>query len=201
MNGSPQALEEACASVGLDADGARLLRLGSNAVYHLKTPVIARVSRPGTDITPVHRSVAVARWLNTADYPAVRVIDVDQRVITDGYIVTFWESVSDDGDQFATTPEIAAIISGEDAATAAVASPGLRRNTDGTLSRSADVGRRRASSTPVISCHITGRLARPASDPPEACCFCGQTRTPSQQREPRCHPAGSRGRGRSPRRE
>ena len=110
VNGSKQALEQACANVGLDADGARLLRLGSNAVYHLKTPVIVRVSRPGTDITPVRRSVAVARWLKAADYPAVRVIEVDQPVIATGYIVTFWESVSDDGDQFATTPEIAAIL-------------------------------------------------------------------------------------------
>ena len=110
MNGSQQALEQACALVGLDPDGARLLRLGSNAVYHLKAPVIVRVSRPGADIIPVRRSVAVARWLKAADYPAVRVIDVDQPVITDGYIVTFWESVSDDGDQFAATPEIAAIL-------------------------------------------------------------------------------------------
>ena len=45
MNGSQQALEQACATVGLDADGARLLRLGSNAVYHLKAPVIARILR------------------------------------------------------------------------------------------------------------------------------------------------------------
>jgi aminoglycoside phosphotransferase (APT) family kinase protein len=110
MNGPQQALEQACASVGLDQDGARLLRLGSNAVYHLRAPVIVRISRPGTDIIPVRRSVAVARWLKSVDYPAVRVIDVDQPVITDGYIVTFWESVSDDGDQFATTPEIAEIL-------------------------------------------------------------------------------------------
>src|SRR3984957_7864007 len=110
MNGSQQALEQACASVGLDQDGARLLRMGSNAVYHLRAPVVARVSRPGTDIIPVRRSVAVARWLQAADYPAVRLIDVDQPVIPDGYIVTFWESVSDDGDQFVTTPEIAEIL-------------------------------------------------------------------------------------------
>jgi hypothetical protein len=70
MNGSQQALEQACATVGLDADGARLLRLGSNAVYHLKAPVVVRVSRPGTDIVPVRRTVAVARWLESVDYPA-----------------------------------------------------------------------------------------------------------------------------------
>lgn len=110
MNDFQQALEQACATVGLDADGARLLRLGSNAVYHLKAPVIARISRPGVDITPVRRSVAVARWLESADYPAVRTIDVDQPVIADGYVVTFWQSVSEDGDQFASTPEIAATI-------------------------------------------------------------------------------------------
>ena len=66
MNGSQQALEQACATIGLDSDGARLLRLGSNAVYHLKAPVVARVSRPGTDIDPVRRAVAVARWLKSA---------------------------------------------------------------------------------------------------------------------------------------
>src|ERR1700761_5925944 len=101
MNGFQQALEQACATVGLDPDGARLLRLGSNAVYHLKGPVIARISRPGADVAPVRRSVAVARWLEASSYPAVRAIDVDQPVIPGAYVVTFWQSVSDDGDQFA----------------------------------------------------------------------------------------------------
>jgi aminoglycoside phosphotransferase (APT) family kinase protein len=110
MNDFQQALEQACSAAGLDAEGARLLRLGSNAVYHLKSPVIVRVSRPRTDLTPVRRSVAVARWLQSEGYPAVRAIDVDQPVVVDGYLVTFWQSVSDDGDQFASTPEIAAIL-------------------------------------------------------------------------------------------
>ena len=110
MNGSQQALEQACASVGLDADGARLLRLGSNAVYHLKAPVIARISRLDTDIDHVRRTVAVARWLASVGNPSVRVIDGDQPVIAYGYVVTFWQSVSDDGDQFATASEIAAIL-------------------------------------------------------------------------------------------
>jgi hypothetical protein len=99
MNGSQQALEQACTVVGLDPNGARLLRLGSNAVYHLKTPVIARISRLGTDAAVARRSVAVGRWLESVDYPAVRAIDVDQPVIADGYVVTFWHSVSDDGDK------------------------------------------------------------------------------------------------------
>ena len=45
MNGSREALEHACAIAGIDAEGARLLRLGSNAVYRLQAPVVARVSR------------------------------------------------------------------------------------------------------------------------------------------------------------
>ena len=50
MNGFQEALKQACAIAGVDVDGARLLRLGSNAVYRLKDPVVARVSRPGADI-------------------------------------------------------------------------------------------------------------------------------------------------------
>jgi thiamine kinase-like enzyme len=111
MNGFQQALARACVSVGLDPEDARLLRLGSNAVYHLKTPVIARVSRPGSDPEPIRLSVAVARWLESENYPAVRIVGVDQPVtVDDGYTVTFWESVSDDGDQFANTAEIAAVL-------------------------------------------------------------------------------------------
>ena len=110
MNGSQEALKQACAIAGIDADGARLLRLGSNAVYRLKDPIVARVSRPGTDIDHVTRTVAVARWLESAGYPAVRAIHVDQPITTDGYIVTFWKALSADGDQYASTPEIAHIL-------------------------------------------------------------------------------------------
>jgi aminoglycoside phosphotransferase (APT) family kinase protein len=107
MNNSREALERACATAGIDAEGARLLRVGSNAVYRLKPPVIARVSRPGADASQVRRTVAVARWLESAGYPAVRAVDVDQPVAADGHLVTFWEAVSDDGDQYASTAEVA----------------------------------------------------------------------------------------------
>ena len=42
-------LQQACAAVGLSADGARLLRLGSNAVYRLAAPVVARIARQDAD--------------------------------------------------------------------------------------------------------------------------------------------------------
>ncbi len=110
MNGARQALEQACATVGLDVDGARLLRLGSNAVYRLQAPIVARISRPDTDIGLARRVVAVARWLESAGYPAVRVIDVEQPLIVGGYVVTFWQAISDDDDEYASTPEIAAVL-------------------------------------------------------------------------------------------
>jgi hypothetical protein len=44
MNDSRYALERACTAAGLDAEGARLLRVGSNAVYRLKAPAIVRVT-------------------------------------------------------------------------------------------------------------------------------------------------------------
>ena len=103
-------LERACTIAGLDAGGARLLRIGSNAVYRLKAPVIARISRPGAGASHVRRTVAVARWLESVDYPAVRVVDVDQPVIVDRHVVTFWEAVSDDGDQYATVREVAEVL-------------------------------------------------------------------------------------------
>ena len=110
MNDSRDALKQACVAAGIDADGARLLRVGSNAVYRLKPPVIVRVSRPGADADQVRRTVAVARWLESVGYPAVRAVDVDQPVTVDGRLVTFWEPVSDDGDQYASTAEVAEVL-------------------------------------------------------------------------------------------
>jgi Ser/Thr protein kinase RdoA (MazF antagonist) len=103
-------LQEACAATGLSADGARLLRLGSNAVYRLAAPVVARIARPDANPETARRTVAVARWLQSADYPAVRAIDVDQPVIIDSHAVTFWEAVSDDGSEYATIAEVADVI-------------------------------------------------------------------------------------------
>jgi Ser/Thr protein kinase RdoA (MazF antagonist) len=103
-------LQEACAATGLNASGARLLRLGSNAVYRLAAPVVARITRPDANSETAQRTVAVARWLQSADYPAVRALDVDQPVIIDSRAVTFWEAVSDDGSEYATIAEVGEVI-------------------------------------------------------------------------------------------
>ena len=103
-------LEQACGMAGLNADGARLMRIGSNAVYHLTEPVVVRISRHTADLDQARRTVAVARWLASAGYPAVRAIDVDQPVEIDGHAVTFWQSVSEDGEQYATVGEVAEVL-------------------------------------------------------------------------------------------
>ncbi|HUY52505.1 MAG TPA: aminoglycoside phosphotransferase family protein [Streptosporangiaceae bacterium] len=103
-------LEQACVIGGLSADGARLLRMGSNAVYHLADPVVVRISRHDADIDHARRTIAVARWLESVDYPAVRAIDIDQPIVIDGHVITFWQSVSDDGQQYATVGEVAEVL-------------------------------------------------------------------------------------------
>jgi len=110
MNDSQDILEQACAIAGIDATGARLLRIGSNTVYRLKAPIIARISRPGADPGQVRQTVAVARWLKSVDYPAVRLVDVDQPVVLDQRVVTFWDAVSDNGDQYASVAEVAQVL-------------------------------------------------------------------------------------------
>jgi thiamine kinase-like enzyme len=103
-------LGRACRATGLSPDNARLLRLGSNAVYRLASPVVARVAYADTDLQAARRTVEVARWLESADYPAVRALDLDQPVIIDGHPVTLWEALSDSGDEYATIDQVADVI-------------------------------------------------------------------------------------------
>jgi aminoglycoside phosphotransferase (APT) family kinase protein len=102
-------LGEACRAVGLDPSDARLMRLGSNAVYRLVAPVVVRVARPSGS-GEVSRIVDVARWFAAAGYPAVRALEVDQPVVVDGLAVTFWEAVSEDGDTYAPVRDVARLL-------------------------------------------------------------------------------------------
>jgi aminoglycoside phosphotransferase (APT) family kinase protein len=103
-------LKQACFYVGLDATGARLLRLGSNAVYRLSNSVIVRISRIGANVEHARTTVAVARWLESVNYPAVRVFRVDQPVVLDGHVITYWEAVSGNGGQYATVGQVAEVL-------------------------------------------------------------------------------------------
>ncbi|MFF7554242.1 phosphotransferase family protein [Streptomyces olivaceus] len=104
-------LREACETAGLDLTGAELLRLGSNAVYRLATaPVIVRIARDPSVLAEMERAVGVARWLETVDFPATRVLpDVAQPSVVRGRVVTFWESVQDQV-EYATVGELADLL-------------------------------------------------------------------------------------------
>jgi aminoglycoside phosphotransferase (APT) family kinase protein len=103
-------LEEACISVALDSRDARLMRLGSNAVFRLQEPVVVRIARSEVEIPHARRTIAVARWLESEDYPAVRALGFDQPIVVDGYPVTFWEAVSPVGNEWTSTAEIAELL-------------------------------------------------------------------------------------------
>ncbi|RSN03385.1 aminoglycoside phosphotransferase [Streptomyces sp. WAC 01325] len=104
-------LREACESAGLDPEGAELLRLGSNAVYRLASlPVIVRIARDPAVHAEMERAVAVARWLESAGFPAMRVpAGTEQPLSVRSRVVTFWESVQERV-EYATVGEVADLI-------------------------------------------------------------------------------------------
>ena len=89
-------LREACRQVGLDGEGAELLRIGENAIFRLASaPIVVRISRSAERLPRVRREICVARWLAAADVPAARVNDeIDQPTMADGHPVSFWHAVS-----------------------------------------------------------------------------------------------------------
>jgi Ser/Thr protein kinase RdoA (MazF antagonist) len=87
------ALHTACQAVGLNASDAELIRLGENALYRLPGGVVVRISRQG-QLAAATKEVNVARWLETAEVPAVQTIpDLEQPVDVDGRPVTFWREL------------------------------------------------------------------------------------------------------------
>ena len=88
-------LDRACEAAGLDADGASLIRLGENAMFRLRQPVVVRIARTAAYEPDARKEVAVARWLEAESYPAVRALPIDQPLAIDGRVVTFWEALSD----------------------------------------------------------------------------------------------------------
>jgi len=79
--------------------GARLLRLGSNAIYLLKDPpIVVRIGRRSDVLPTVERELSVARWLDQRGYRASQVWEaVPQPVLVEGHPVTFWVAVEESG--------------------------------------------------------------------------------------------------------
>ena len=93
-----------------DPTGSELIRLGDYAMFRMRgVPVVARIGRHEGLLPDAKREVDVARWLVTAELPAVRALDVDQPVLVDGRVVTFWESAAD-RPQYGMAVELAELL-------------------------------------------------------------------------------------------
>jgi hypothetical protein len=104
-------LEIVCAVAGLDSGGAELLRLGENAIYRLRSvPLVARIARTVDYLPDIETEVAVAGWLESVAFPAVRLSGpAEQPFVEDGRVVTFWELVSE-RTEYGTLAELAALL-------------------------------------------------------------------------------------------
>lgn len=97
--------------LGLDITGARLVRLGENAIYELPAEgLVVRIARSVQLAARVRREVDVARWLAAQDFPAARIAgSVDQPYQVGGRLVTFWELVPP-SDREPTVDDLAVIL-------------------------------------------------------------------------------------------
>ncbi|SEN11485.1 aminoglycoside phosphotransferase family protein [Nonomuraea pusilla] len=92
------ALQEACQLAGLRSDGARLIRLGENALYVLPAErVVARIARSLDVLADARKEVAVSAWLNGAGLPAARTTAHDQPIVVRDKPVTLWHFIEDCG--------------------------------------------------------------------------------------------------------
>jgi len=104
-----RALRAAGVQVGLATDGAHLIRMGSNAVFRIPGNVVARVARSASMFDNAKKQVDVAEWLEAKHIPAVRALDLQQPVIADERVVTFWRSESDQ-EVYADIEDVADLI-------------------------------------------------------------------------------------------
>ncbi|MDQ0749054.1 aminoglycoside phosphotransferase (APT) family kinase protein [Streptomyces africanus] len=106
-----QVMSAACRAAGLDDGGAKLLRLGENALFRLASvPIIVRVTRGREWLTTAHKEVTVSRWLAGEGYPAARIVeDLEQPLVVDGHPVTFWHLIVE-GERKASYGELGAIL-------------------------------------------------------------------------------------------
>ena len=95
------ALIAACADVGLDSSGAKVIYQRANTVYKLASaPVVARLRYTSGSAAVLERlsaSVRATQWLYDLGFPAVRPLDVPQPVAAHGYQVTFWHYIPSAG--------------------------------------------------------------------------------------------------------
>jgi len=105
-----ETLDAACRKTGLPAEGAKLLRLGENAIFQLSTEkVVVRIARSAEVFPDARKEVAVAEWLRESGLPAAEPADYDQPLMLRGRPVTFWHLIENNGDK-ASVRDLARIL-------------------------------------------------------------------------------------------
>ena len=78
-------------------------------MFRLAGSVVVRIARSVAYEPDACREVAVARWLEAEDYPAVRVLPVEQPLVIGGRVATFWGALRD-GEVYGFSSEIARLL-------------------------------------------------------------------------------------------
>lgn len=104
-------LRAVCAAAGIDASGAVLVRRGEITVYEMRPLwLIARIARTIDHLPDAETEVAVARWLESAAFPAARLAGpADQPIVAAGRVITFWAQVSE-RHSYGTLAELASLL-------------------------------------------------------------------------------------------
>lgn len=103
------ALNLACAAIGVDAAGARLLRLHSNAVFHLPdSGLVARISTGHDAHRRIAASLAVTAWLAEQGFPTIAPAR-PHPVQAGSFLASFWQYV-DIADADRTAAQLASIV-------------------------------------------------------------------------------------------
>lgn len=103
-------LTRACDMAGLDCQDAVLLRRHATAVYHLpRVRAVARVASIDY-LGPSRLSVQITRWLLTKGFPATEPLDVDQPVVVNDSVMTFWRYYPQDGRELPPVRALARIL-------------------------------------------------------------------------------------------
>lgn len=85
------ALIFACSETGLDAAGARLLRIHSNTVFYLPASrSVARINSSVDGVRRVTASLTATEWLARQGFPTVRP-KVNRPVVYGDLVISFWE--------------------------------------------------------------------------------------------------------------
>ncbi|WP_410647243.1 phosphotransferase family protein [Amycolatopsis sp. cmx-4-54] len=105
------ALGRTCDLLGVDPEGARLLRFTNNAVYELASaPFVVRIVGSTRLRHRVGTVVRVARHFERHDVPAIRLVaGIDQPLPVGGHLVTVWWKVPGTGRK-AKADDLAALL-------------------------------------------------------------------------------------------